>query len=249
MALTPVADQPGGALVEQHGQHDGERDQERRADVVDGDRPGSPLRAPPPSSQDGQRDPGRRDGDQEEEDPPPAHEIDEDSADRRPEQEARVKGHRHVSARPPLRALGHGLDRQHARGRGDHGRADALHGPGQDEGKHVWREAAEQRARRHDGKSAAVDRVSPVDVAEPPEHDRQADAGELVGDERPRDADDVGVERGRDRRQRHDEDPRGKAGEELPHDRVGEEEDVGPLHCASAYWPGSARETTSPFVS
>ena len=82
-------------------------------------------------------------------------------------------------------------------------------------------------ARRHDPEPGAVDRVSPVDVAEPAEHDGEADPEELVGDDRPRDAENVGVERVGDGGKGDDEAAAGEPRDELPEHRV-DDEGAGP---------------------
>jgi hypothetical protein len=66
-----------------------------------------------------------------------------------------------------------------------------------------------------------------VDVAEAAEHDGETDPGKLVGDDRPRDGEDIGVQGSGDRRERDDEHARREAGDELPEHRVDEEQKVG----------------------
>src|SRR5439155_24507176 len=85
----------------------------------------------------------------------------------------------------------------------------------------------EERARGHDREPAAEDRETPVDVAQPAEDDGETDARELVGDEGPGDAGNVGPERAGDGGERDDEAAPGKPGGELPEHRVDEEEPVG----------------------
>ena len=216
----------GAAPVEDQRQHDGQHDEERRAEVIDGRRAGGRGRAALRRSQDREDDAERAHRHQQEEDPAPVHQIDHQPAERRADQEPAVERHRHVAVGAPGGALVHRLHGQHARRRRDHRGAESLDEAKEHEPERARREAAQQRADRHDREAAAVDHVASVDVTEPAEHDREADPRELIRDERPRDHEDVGVERGRDRRQRDDEDPRGDPGEELAHDRVGEQEPV-----------------------
>src|SRR5205814_4685387 len=115
------------------------------------------------------------DGHQEEEDPPPAHDVDHQSADRRPEEEAAVEGHGHEAVGAPGRAFRHGFHREDAGGGGDHGRADTCHDAEHHEPHHARREAAEARARGHDREPATVDHVPSADVAETAEDDGEAD--------------------------------------------------------------------------
>ena len=103
--------------------------------------------------------------------------------------------------------------------------------------KTATRVLTEEGARGHDGEPAAVDRVTPMDVTQPAEDHGQADARELVGDDRPGDPENVGTERAGDRRERDDEAAPGEAGDELPEHGVGEEEPVGTCsHDRGAPW-------------
>ncbi len=93
-----------------------------------------------------------------------------------------------------------------------------------------WQQDRTAEVAGQDGEPEAVDRVAPVDVADSAEDHGQADAGQLVGDQSPGDAKNVGVEGGGNGGQRHDEDARGEAREELAHDGVGEKEPIDPGH-------------------
>lgn len=75
-----------------------------------------------------------------------------------------------------------------------------------------------------------------MDVAEPAEHDGEADPGELVGDDRPRDAENVGVERVGDGGKGDDEAAAGEPRDELPEHRVDEKEPVRTTGTPRKHW-------------
>src|SRR5207249_1326897 len=86
-----------------------------RSQMTDGGRAPARSHAPAARPHRRQDDPRDAEGNEEEEDPAPVQQVDHQPAERRAEQQAAVKGHRHEPVGPALGALRHRLHGQHAR--------------------------------------------------------------------------------------------------------------------------------------
>ena len=145
-----------------------------------------------PDERQEERQGGDRDGGPE--DAPPAPGVDEEAADDGPEGEPRVDGGRVQPERPA--ALAVRIDRgQDGDPRAeDHGPAEALDGPGEDQGEAGGGERAEDGPGDVDADAEGEDPLAADEVGQPSERDEEHGRGQGVGGEDPAQGDGAQIE-------------------------------------------------------